>query len=428
MKIQMIGIDHTRAPLDVRQRFAFTKKAMGEALGWMKEQEGILGAVILSTCNRMELWLSCREEESLDAYHILCGARRIEGEPYREYFKLREREAAVRHLFRMAGGLKSRIVGEDQILTQVKEAASFSREQGCMDQLLEVLFRMAVTTGKKIKTQAPIHRADYSAAHQALEALRLQGYSLNGKNCLVIGNGEMGRLTALALLEEGAKVTMTLRRYHKGEFRVPEGCGQVSYTERYQQILDCDLVVSATASPNFTITREGMEELFSAREQRETGERQEAGAFPGKQERIFIDLAVPRDIEPAVGKLPGICLYDIDSFHIAPQSKEMQAQMQAAEAIVEEMEGEFFGWVSCRELIPKVQEISGRAARDVVWRTGKAVKGLKLTGEDREGLERSMEEAAAKVVGKLMFGLRDSLSAEAFRECLEVLGQVYSNG
>lgn len=414
MKIQMIGIDHTRAPLDVRQKFALTKKAMGETLDWMKEQDGISGAVILSTCNRMELWLSCPKEEPLDAYRILCSARKAEEEPCRGYFKYREGKEAVRHLFRMAGGLKSRIVGEDQILAQVKEAAAFSRERGSMDQLLEVLFRMAVTTGKKIKTKAPIHRADYSAAHQALEALRAQGYSLKGKNCLVIGNGEMGKLTALALLEEGAEVTMTLRRYQKGEFRVPEGCGQVSYTERYQRILGSDLVVSATASPNFTITREAMEKIHNAKVREE--------------KQIFIDLAVPRDIEPSVGELPGICLYDIDSFHIAPQSKEMQTQMQAAEAIVEEMEGEFFSWMSCRELIPKVQRISGLAAKDVVWRTGKAVKELKLTGEDQEGLERSMEEAAAKVVGKLMFGLRDSLSLEAFQECLEVLGQVYSNG
>lgn len=408
MRIEMIGIDHTRAPLDVRQIFSFTKKAMGEALEWLKKQEYLSGAVLLSTCNRMELWLSRKEEDSPGAYELLCECRKLKSEKYRPYFCCREGADAVHHLFRLAGGLESRIVGEDQVLAQVKEAAAVSREHGCTDQALEVLFRMAVTAGKKIKTQAPIRRADYSAAHQALESLKSQGVCLEKKRCLVIGNGEMGQLAALALLEEGAQVTMTLRQYRSGGGSVPAGCGCVNYKERYGLFPECGLVISATASPNFTITREAVEEL---------------GA-PG-QEQILIDLAVPRDIEPSVGTLPWIHLYDIDSFHLDAQPEEMRCQIQAAEAIAEEMEREFLSWAACRELIPKVQRISSLAARDAVWRTGKAVKELGLSKSDQANLEQTMETATTKVIGKLMFELRDSLNADTFRECLEVLEQVY---
>lgn len=408
MRIEMIGIDHTRAPLDVRQIFSFTKKAMSEALGWLNEQEYLSGAVLLSTCNRMELWLSRSDTGPGDAYELLCQCRKLKSEEYRPYFCCREGADAVRHLFRLAGGLESKIVGEDQVLAQVKEAAAFSREHGCMDQALEVLFRMAVTGGKKIKTQAPIRRADYSAAHQALEVLKSQGVCMEKRRCLVIGNGEMGQLAARALMEEGAEVTMTLRQYHSGGGKVLPGCRCINYKDRYGCFHECSLVVSATASPNFTVSREAVEAL---------------GELKG--ERILIDLAVPRDIEPSVGELPGVRLYDIDSFHLESQPETMRRQIQAAERIAEEMEGEFLSWAACRDLIPKVQRISHLAARDAVWRTGKAVKELGLSKTEQANLEQTMENATTKVIGKLMFELRDSLNIDTFRECLEVLEQVY---
>lgn len=409
MKIEMIGIDHTRAPLDVRQKFSFTKRAMGEALTWLKEQPNISGAVLLSTCNRMELWLSRTKACGADAYELLCGLRSVQEEgSARSYFMQREGQAAVEHLFRLAGGLESRIVGEDQILAQVKEAAAFSREQKTTDQTLEVLFRMAVTAGKQVKAQAPIRRTDYSAAHQALEALKAEGYCLAGKRCLVIGNGQMGQLAAAALLEEGAQVTMTLRQYHSGGLQVPSTCASVNYKERYQTMAECDLVISATASPNLTVTKEAVEAYYAGRAQ------------------TFIDLAVPRDIEASVGGLPAVSLYDIDSFHMEAQPEEMRRQIAAAEQIIGQQQSEFLSWAACRELIPKVHKISSQAAQDAVWRTGRAVQGLKLAKAERVNLEQTMEEATAKVVGKLLFGLRDSLDAEAFRQCLEVLEEVYS--
>lgn len=434
MNIQMIGIDHTTASVDVRQEFSFTKKASAEALAWLKEQAGVSGAVLLSTCNRMELWISFQEGFSGSVEEYLFQLKKTE-QPCRDAFIERKNQKAVRHLFRLAGGLESRILGEDQILTQVKEAAAFSRERGGTDQILEVLFRMAVTAGKKIKAEIPMHKANYSAAHLALEALQAMGDTLTGRECLVIGNGEMGRLTALALLAEGARVTMTVRQYRSGGLEIPKGCGKVNYTERYKHMRRCSLIVSATASPNYTITAEGFRTLWQPEEEfcrpkQPEGEfcRPEEGFGKPEEavpERILIDLAVPRDIEPSVGKLPGVRLYDIDSFHIDARSEEMRSQVLAAEAVIEEKIKEFQSWHDCRDLIPRVQKISGQAARDAVWRTGKTVSGLMLSEHARSQLELAMEEATAKVVGKLMFELRDSLDTEQFRECVDALEQVY---
>ena len=168
MTISMIGIDHDRAPVDIRALFAFTKKNAGEAMEKMKKTAGIYGCVILSTCNRLEIWASHEEDQELSLYQCLCGLKGIEDSSYEKYFIVRKDQEAVKHLFYLAGGLKSQILGEDQILTQIKDALSLSREHYASDGVLEVLFRMAATAGKKIKTEVPLAHGNPSVIHLAL--------------------------------------------------------------------------------------------------------------------------------------------------------------------------------------------------------------------------------------------------------------------
>ena len=151
MSISMIGIDHNMAPVDIRAHFAFTKKNAGEAMEKIKEQKGIYGCVILSTCNRLEVWASVDDEEDVCLYDCLCQLKGITEDSYREYFVERKDQEAVEHLFYLTSGLKSQIIGEDQILTQVKDALNLARENFEADGVREFLFRMAVTAGKRMK-------------------------------------------------------------------------------------------------------------------------------------------------------------------------------------------------------------------------------------------------------------------------------------
>ena len=210
MTISMIGIDHDRAPVDIRALFAFTKKNAGEAMEKLKETAGIHGCIILSTCNRLEIWASHEDDQELSLYQCLCQLKNIQDDSYESYFVSRTDREAVEHLFYLAGGLKSQILGEDQILTQIKDALNLAREHFTTDSTLEVLFRMAVTAGKKIKTEAPLAHGNPSVIHQAVSHLKEQGYDMHGKICMVIGNGEMGKVTALALKEAGAKRAVLL--------------------------------------------------------------------------------------------------------------------------------------------------------------------------------------------------------------------------
>lgn len=410
MSISMIGIDHSKASVDIRAKFSFTKKRAIEAMKKLKEEHGILGCIILSTCNRMEVWVSTQDDEEISPYDFLCKEKEVEKDEYQDYFMKRENEEAVRHLFYLTSGLKSQILAEDQIITQVKDALTLARDAYCTDNVLEVLFRMAVTAAKKVKTEVTFSRANTSVIHQAMERLKNQGFSFEGKTCMVIGNGEMGKVTALALKEAGADVTVTVRQYRSGVVNIPQGCKRINYGERMELLPDCDLVVSATASPNYTLTKENFEEI-----------KLDAASV------VLIDLAVPRDIDPEVGKLQNVSLYDIDSFRIDAASPKLQASMQKAGEILDDQMKEFYDWFNGRDIFPRIEEIKADAVEDLNLRITKILKKTPMEQKDRESLLRAIDTAAGKVVNKMIFGLRDSLEQEVFLDCVEGLEKIYES-
>lgn len=407
MSISMIGIDYNKASVDIRAHFSFTKKNAVETMERLKKEKGILGCVLLSTCNRMEIWISTKESWKGSLYEFLCREKNVDPLKLRGYFTERKDEEAVEHLFYLTSGLKSQILAEDQIITQVKDALTLSREAYCTDNVLEVLFRTAVTAAKKVKTEVTFSRGNSSVIHQAIERLEEQGFSLMGKTCMVIGNGEMGKVTALALKEAGADVTVTVRQYRSGMVSIPNGCKRINYGDRMELLPTCDLVVSATASPNFTLTKQLMEEAAITKK------------------IVLIDLAVPRDIEPMVGILPNVTLYDIDSFKINNISPEMEASLEQAGKILALQQEEFYNWYQGHDLIPRIHNIRKDAAEDLNLRIRKALQKTPMEEKDRQKLLDVIDAAAEKVVNKMLFGLRDCLEEEEFRSCVEGLEKLY---
>lgn len=412
MSISMIGIDHNKAPVDIRAMFSFTKKNAGEAMQKLKTQDGMCGCVILSTCNRLEIWASHEGDTFPSLYDALCILKQIEDPDHdyeKKYFVHRNGEEAIEHLFYLTSGLKSQILGEDQILTQVKEALSLARECYAADGVLEVLFRMAVTAGKKIKTQVPFSHGNPSVIHQAIQYLKERGCEISGKTCMVIGNGEMGKVAAQTLREAGGSVTVTVRQYRSGIVNIPLGCERINYGERMDFLPLCDLVVSATASPNYTLREELFENLCLSKP------------------LILIDLAVPRDIEPSLGEKENIILYDMDTFRMEETPEEFSRNLEAAGKIVREQMEEFRIWYEGRTVIPRIQEIREEAVRDFHVRIEKIIKHTPMDNADREELQKTIDKAAGKVINKMMFGLKDFLNEEAFLECVAGLEKLYEN-
>ena len=407
MSIQMVGIDHSRAGIDVRSIFSFTKKGIESAFEYVKTLKGVEGCIILSTCNRMELWISIKEDAEVSLVSELCSIKKVSEEKYEKYFVCRDGREAVSHLFRLSCGLESRILGEDQIITQVKEAQSFAREHYMTDNVLEVLFRMAVTAGKKVKTEVVLSTASQSVIHQALEVLGEQGYDVAGKKCMVIGNGAMGRLTASTLQQHGADVTVTVRQYRSGIVDIPPECKRINYGDRMELFKQCDLVVSATSSPNYTLRAD------------------EVRAASTDHPMTLIDLAVPRDIEPSVAEIPNIAVYDIDYFQVDVRSDRVKENIARAEGILLEQEQEFFDWYEGRDVIARIQKLKELAARDLDLRLTKVLKDLPLGQVQEQELEAQIDGAASRMMNKLLFGLRDEISENAFRECVQGMEKVY---
>lgn len=407
MSIRMIGIDYHLADVDIRAVFSFTKKSAAEAMEKLIQKPGIRGSVILSTCNRMEFWASLDKTYEGSLLDELCGLKGVHTEEYGRYFVERSGKDAVNHLFHLTCGLKSMILAEDQIITQVKDALSLARETYSTDNVLEVLFRKAVTAAKRVKTEVVFTHASATAVDRAVEMLHNQGFELKGRTCMVIGNGEMGKLAAQTLAMHGADVTVTVRQYRSGVVNIPRGCSRINYGERMELFPHCDLVVSATSSPNYTIRRE----LFTDEIQMD-------------HPMYLIDLAVPRDIEPEVGKMQNITLYDIDDFKITVQDANEES-IAWTEAILKEEIEDFYGWYDCRDLIPRIQEIQADAVTDLNLRIQKIIRKLPLPEEEQRKFLGSIDTAAGKVVGKMMYGLRDYLDGTQFRECLDGLEKLY---
>lgn len=312
-------LDFHRASLEVRERFRFPDRSAGEASVWVRETSGASGAVLLSTCNRTELYLS--GGAAYPAARLACLAAGVDEAEYAPYFYTLTGEAACRHLLETACGLHSQILCEDQIVTQVRKAADLAREAAAIDSFLETLFRYAVTAAKQAKSTVHLEALPSSAADQAVrEAERFLMENSSSpeslwakKRALVIGTGKMGRLCIRLLQSRGCQVTAAARSFPDQDFF--SGCSLLPFDQREKALEQADLIFSATSSASYTVTGE----MLSHRTERP----------------LFIaDLAVPRDVEPACGKRKQVRLLDMDSLGISSPGQIQQKPLQEIKEIV----------------------------------------------------------------------------------------------
>lgn len=287
LNLMLSYLDYRVADVAAREPFSFSSGEIELIYPRLLETPGVCGAVLLSTCNRTELYLSLEDGVLLNPFILLCEAAGISAEtvPY----QTRCGDEVIWHLFAVACGARSQIWGEDQILAQVKQAVFAAREAKASDGILEVLFRQAVSGAKRVKTELGFQDVrDGTAERAALWLVQEHCHT-----ALVIGNGMIGRHVAELLQKNGVDVTMTLRHYRHGQNVIPSGVGTVEYDLRYEKMPECDAVISATSSPHHTVQAARVAALTNC-------------------PRLFVDLAVPRDIEPAVTGLPGIQCKNID--------------------------------------------------------------------------------------------------------------------
>ncbi|WP_404988624.1 glutamyl-tRNA reductase [Clostridium culturomicium] len=338
MNIIMVSVDHKSADIESREKFSFTASGVKEALINIKSNPLVEGAVLICTCNRTELYLSCNEGDEVDAVGLLCKETKVNPKEMEQIFRVKHNEQAINHLMEVACGLRSMILCEDQIITQVKNAAAVAREVKTIDSILETLFRLAATCAKKAKTNIKVRAVPTSVAGQAVCMLE-DKYGLKDKDVLVIGNGEMGRICSTMLVEKGANVTITLRTYKHGMTVVPRGCDTIAYDKREEFLPQVEMVISATASPHYTITKDMVEDR--------------------KAELKLVDLALPRDIDPAIKNTELIQCFNIDSL-AKPEELENGDAIEKIRNIIEEYKEEYYRWYKnhlCQDQIKAIKKV-----------------------------------------------------------------------
>ena len=331
MKILMTGLDYKSSELSVREKFAVTKEKAKNVMKAYMDLPFVEGCVIIFTCNRTEVYISVSIEDC-DQFNIaefLCRTLDLEADEYIPHFTERDERETFFHLCRVAAGIDSQILGDDQIITQVRESLESSRENGFTDGYTEKIFGTAIKAAKEIKTNMTVRSTRAaSAPYKAVEKIKSLA-PITGKKAVVIGNGQMGRLTAELLLSESAHVTITLREYKKGVIQIPDGANTIGYSKKYDVIETANIVVSATTSPHYTLHYDDFIKLKNMPE-------------------IVIDLSVPRDVEPKIGELPGVNLFTIDDLGDEDSSLS-EEKIILAEQIIKKNMQDYYKWRKYKE-------------------------------------------------------------------------------
>lgn len=370
MSIHLISISHKTAVLPVRERFAFSKEQQEEILKELWGSVLIDECVIVSTCNRTEVYIWCknsRRERELYEYiqSVLLRRAGVFGmADIGNIFRFYGREKAVHHLFLVACGLDSMVIGEDQILGQVKDAWKQASALGVCATYLNTFFRYAITAAKRVKTDTDLSKTPMSTAIICIRAAQNYLGTLDHKNVMIIGaSGKIGSVVLKNLLSDyKANVYVTTRDtvekdgkaiFHHGRESISYRL--IPYEKRYEYLTDMDVVISATSSPHYTLTYDSVEKYLVFNRD---GEK--------VKPRAFMDLAVPLDIESRIGTLPGVMCSNIDDFgKTARSNNEIRLREAAfARTILDEYETGFEKWLIFQSALPDIRAQEEQILKD----------------------------------------------------------------
>ncbi|HVR71774.1 MAG TPA: glutamyl-tRNA reductase [Vicinamibacteria bacterium] len=382
----VVGLNHHAAPVEAREALAFAKDAIADGLRLLRETAGVSEAVILSTCNRVEVW-AAGEKARLDdvSSFLLARGGRAAVDPSLLY-RLADEEA-VRHAFRVPAGLDSLVVGEAQILGQVKEAYRAAEEAGTLGPRLTTLRNHALAAAKRVRTETAIGRHAVSVSHVAVElALKIFGH-VRGVRVMVVGAGKMSGMAARRLAREGAQLTVVGRTEARASALAAALGGRALAFERMAaELASTDVVLTGTAAPTTIIHRPEIEVAAKAR---------------GGRPLFLIDIALPRDVDPAVRDLPGVFLYDLDDLRgvAAANLRERQREATSAEKLVENEVLRHMADERAREAVPSVTELRGRAEG---IRRAEIEKARRQMGPLTPEQERALDAVSTAIVNKLL--------------------------
>ncbi|EXX89363.1 glutamyl-tRNA reductase [Paenibacillus darwinianus] len=352
MHIIAVGLNYRTAPVEVRERFTFSEQELPEAIRQLKQTKSILEGVIVATCNRTELY-AVTDRHHLCGHYIRSFMEQWFGLPrdsFTDHLYMYEDDKAIEHLFRVTSGLDSMVIGETQILGQVRDAFLLAQEQKATGTLFNMLFKQSVTTAKRAHAETSIGEAAVSVSYAAVELGKRIFGRFNGKTVMIVGAGKMSELTAKHLYANGAERVLVVNRTYDRAVELADKFNGVAMTleEARHRLHEADVVISSTGSQEFVLNKEMVEREMERRKSRPL---------------FMIDIAVPRDLDPTIASVPNVFLYDIDDLEGIVESNLEQRRKEAVkiEAMIADEIEQFRRWYRTLGVVPLIRSLQTKA-------------------------------------------------------------------
>ncbi|WP_372776734.1 glutamyl-tRNA reductase [Mangrovibacterium sp.] len=412
--IGIIGLSHKSAPVDIREKFALDKTESAQLAKLMCQNKYIQEIVILSTCNRTEIYFKADECCSSGAFNIIFGFLNKHAavcDDLNAHFYRFAHESAVTHLFRVISSLESMILGEYQIVSQIKDAYNQAEQNGTVGKVLTRLFNKALETGKLVRSNTKMSTGAFSVSYAAVERCNDQFKNLKDKKILLIGAGETGELVIKNLYKKGCKnITVTNRTQAKADELAKRYSGQtIPYDQMMSGIHDAEIIVSSITTK---------EPIFNA-----TSVKPHLNGHP---KVMMIDLGVPRNIHPDVTELPGISLINVDDLEevVAGNQEKKQALVSVAEEIISQKVAEFLDWLNSRNLSPAIQQIISSIS--TVNANELAIFQKFHPDEDFQQMEKYGKHITEKLINSMIKNLKSISDNGRRTEYIKVVNDLFS--
>lgn len=392
MKLAIAGVSHKTAPVAVRESLAFREEVVPAALAQLKSQAGVREAMILSTCNRVEITLTaedgCDPKALVDGF--LAAHKGIDVSKLGPQIYRHEGRDAIHHLFRVAASLDSMVIGEPQILGQLKVAYGAAKDCGAVHGWLDSLVARAFSVAKRVRSETGIGQMAVSVSYAAVELARKIFGSLNGRTVMIVGAGKMSELAARHLRRSGSAHVFVTNRTHERAIEMAKlfDGTPVEYTRFLSMLPEMDIVITSSGAPHYIIKRDEMQRVISARR---------------NKPMFLIDIAVPRNIDPAVNSIDNVFLYDIDDLQevVAANLRERQKEAEHAEALVAEEVERMMARLHVAEVTPDIVQIQ---ANFESIRAAEIDKVRRKYGPFTERQEEAIEVLTRAILNKVAHG------------------------
>lgn len=388
MQVVCVGLSHKTAPLDLRERLALDESDARRLAISLLEHDAVAEVFTLSTCNRTELYACADDPDAVRALALGELSGRATREALEQCAYTRAGREAILHLFRVASGLDSMVIGEAQILAQLKSAYRLAAQNATLGVVLDRLVRHALETGKRVRTQTGVGRGAVSVSSAAVALAERVFGTLDACVALVLGAGETSELTATHLKSHGVKkILISNRTFESSEHLAKRFGGQaVPWGALEDHLRAADIVITSTAAPHYVVTRGEVERIMPSR---------------GRRPLFFIDIALPRDCDPAIGSIDGVHLYDIDDLHcvVERNREEREREAQAAECIIGKEAERAEAQIAGLEVVPTIVALRAEVER---IRAAELARTLRRMGDADERALQEAEALSRRLANKIL--------------------------